>query len=170
MLIFLILYCKWQARENALFSYLKFIPDGDSFTGWSEYLSISLPSTVLLCARIWAGQVLVFIAGYMSVTDQSSQIVINTISGFINMLARALQEVSCALIGNSIGANDVPLARRFFKHIGGTNLLLTVLISIVILIYRHSLTAIFSDDELVRKTGADVLILVAFTRIFDSMA
>ena len=86
------------------------------------------------------------------------------------MVARALQEVSCALVGNSIGVNDVPLARRFFKHFGGTNLLLTILISLVILIYRHSLTAIFSDDELVLKIGADVLILVAFTRIFDSMA
>ena len=71
MLAFLIIYCKWQAakQNDHLYGNLKFVPDRESFTGLFEYLNISLPSTIMICAKIWGGQVLIFIAGYMSVTD-----------------------------------------------------------------------------------------------------
>ena len=86
------------------------------------------------------------------------------------MVPRAFSEVACALVGNSIGANDVTLAKRILKIMASTNLFITVFIGTMILLTRQSLTAIFSDDGLVQTMSAEVLILVAFTRVFDSLA
>ena len=44
-----------------------FWPTADSFTEWREYLSISLPATVMICAEWWAFEILIILAGYISV-------------------------------------------------------------------------------------------------------
>ena len=44
-------------------------PNKDAFTGWWDYLSISLPATVMLLAEGWAFNVLGIIAGLISVND-----------------------------------------------------------------------------------------------------
>ena len=42
-------------------------PDWDSFRGWGEYLKVSLPSTVMICAQWWAFEVIIVISGTMGV-------------------------------------------------------------------------------------------------------
>ena len=50
-------------------------PRKDSLSGWSDYLAISGPATIMLLAEGWAFNVLGVIAGLISVTDQA----VNTI-------------------------------------------------------------------------------------------
>ena len=44
----------------------------DAFTGWGEYLKISLPSTAMICSEWWAFEVLTFLAGILGVAELAS--------------------------------------------------------------------------------------------------
>ena len=41
----------------------------DSFRGWCQYLKVSLPSTVMLAAEMWAFEILGVMAGTIGVTE-----------------------------------------------------------------------------------------------------
>ena len=44
----------------------------DAFKGWCEYLKISLPTTVMICAEYWAFEILTIFAGIIGVTELAS--------------------------------------------------------------------------------------------------
>ena len=46
-----------------------FFPTADSFKNWGEYLSLSIPATVMLCAEWWAFEVLTILAGVIGVNE-----------------------------------------------------------------------------------------------------
>ena len=44
----------------------------DAFRGWGEYLCISIPSTVMICAEWWAFEIMTILAGVIGVTELAS--------------------------------------------------------------------------------------------------
>ena len=46
-----------------------FLPRADSFEGWGEYLSLSIPGTIMICGEWWAWLIVSMIAGLMGVTE-----------------------------------------------------------------------------------------------------
>ena len=44
-----------------------FWPRRDSLEGWSEYLAISLPTCLMLCAEWWFFEIMIILAGTMGV-------------------------------------------------------------------------------------------------------
>jgi multidrug resistance protein, MATE family len=44
-------------------------PGKQSFVGWGEYLAISLPATLMICAEWWCFEILALLAGYIGVVD-----------------------------------------------------------------------------------------------------
>ena len=65
--------------------------DGESFRGWSEYLKISLPSTVMYCAEMWAFGILTVLAGTLGVTELACNTIIFSMSSFTFMVANGIQ-------------------------------------------------------------------------------
>ena len=49
--------------------------DCETFRGWGEYLKISLPATVMICAEWWAFEILTVMAGMLGVLELSSQVI-----------------------------------------------------------------------------------------------
>ena len=46
-----------------------FWPTRASFTGWKEYLRLSIPAAVMQCAEVWAIEVMIFVAGLLGVVE-----------------------------------------------------------------------------------------------------
>ena len=44
-----------------------FWPTAEAFKDWGEYLGISIPATVMICAEWWAFELLILLAGYLGV-------------------------------------------------------------------------------------------------------
>ena len=86
----------------------------DAFSGWSEYLKISLPSTIMICSEWWAFEFITVLAGVLGVVELASITVVNGIVCSLFMVPLGIQEATCGIIGNCIGSNNVPLAKRFF--------------------------------------------------------
>ena len=49
-----------------------FFPTADSFKGWEEYLRLSIPATLMLCAEWWAFEILTILSGIIGVNEQAS--------------------------------------------------------------------------------------------------
>ena len=56
--------------------------DKETFCGWSEYLKISLPSTVMLCSEWWAFESITILAGIIGVTELACQTIVFSIAAF----------------------------------------------------------------------------------------
>jgi Na+-driven multidrug efflux pump len=79
------------------------MPDSDTFRGWCEYLEVALPATAMICAEFWFFELLVIIAGTLSVPIQASQVILISYAELFAMIFYGIQETSSAIIGNCIG-------------------------------------------------------------------
>ena len=71
---------------------------------------------------------------------------ITTIGAILFMAPLGIQEATTGVIGNCIGANNVPLAKRFFRMITLMNVFVTVLMSASVLFGRYRFVAFFTED------------------------
>ena len=98
----------------------------------------------MICAEWWSFEVLIVLGGVIGVDELDSIIIIMSVCGLIFMVPVGIQEATCGIIGNCIGANNVPLAKRFFAIITKFTLSLIILIGIVIFVARKSIVSLFT--------------------------
>ena len=94
-----------------------FCPTLESFTGWGAYLKLSIPSTIMLCAEWWSFEIMIILAGIIGIIEQAVNVITFNVISQLFMIPLGMQEASCALIGNEIGANNPKLAKKYFKVI-----------------------------------------------------
>ena len=111
------------------------------FKDIKEYLRFGLPVVVLICAEWWAFELMVLMAGGLGVDQQAALVVLFWLSGVFWQVPMGLNSPISALIGQSIGANDVAKAKEYNRvayHVSFT------MIAIVILFYITFVQEIFS--------------------------
>ena len=143
--------------------------DREAFKSWWPYLKISLPATIMLCSEWWAFEILIVLAGMLGVNELASQIIVITVSALLFMIPLGIQEASSSIIGNCIGANNVPLAKRFFAIINKLTLGIVCVICLGIGLFRNQIVTLFVTDEVVVAMTVPVILLTAFNMIFDGM-
>ena len=65
----------------------------------------------------------------------------------INTFCIGIREAACVLIGNKIGANDVPLAKRFAVMTLFQTLAFALMVSFALYVSRDEYTQIFTDVD-----------------------
>ena len=63
------------------------------------------------------------LAGILGVVEQAVNVILFNIIAVVYMMPLGMQEASCALIGNEIGANNPKLAKKYCKVISAIALL-----------------------------------------------
>ena len=66
LLLITLVYCRCYSKISRVL----LRPGRDSFKGWYEYLSIALPSTVIICSEWWAFEILTIVSGLISIEAQ----------------------------------------------------------------------------------------------------
>ena len=85
------------------------------------------------------------------------------------MMTLGIQEATCGIIGNCIGANNVPLAKRFFGIITKFTMSTILVMSLIIFFARESIIAFYTTDEAVKATCSRVFVILACVFMFDGM-
>ena len=84
------------------------------------------------------------------------------------MVPLGVQEATSGIIGNCIGANNVPLARRFFRLITCVTEIMILSLSAMTFCFRRQITSWFTDDPELSALTENVLIVGACVMyIFD---
>lgn len=124
---------------------------------------------MMICAEWWAFEVLIVLGGVIGVDALASIIIVMSICALIFMVPLGIQEATCGIIGNCIGANNVPLAKRFFSIITKFTLASIIVIGTVIFLARKNIVSLFTKDETIIDMTEKVLILVACMLLTDGM-
>ena len=111
--------------------------DKEAFRGWGEYLAISIPAAVMICSEYYAFEYITLAAGTLGVVELASIATVYSYSTLLFMIALGIQEGTCTLIGNCIGANNVPLAKRFYYLIAKITTAVVLLLSLITLFFRE---------------------------------
>ena len=62
--------------------------------------------TLIMCLDWWVWELMAFLAGYFTVDEQASMIILTNIDLFMFMTSRGFEIGSCALVGNAIGSGN----------------------------------------------------------------
>ena len=141
----------------------------ESFKGWGEYLALSIPATVMICAGWWAFELITFMSGMLGVLELSSQTVAIQCMILLSLLHVSFQEVVCSLIGNCIGANNVPLAKRFFKLTLQVMIVLIAICMATTITARRQVAKLFTSDEEVLEMAIPLILLVGVNFFADGL-
>ena len=79
------------------------------------------------------------------------------------------QEATAAIIGNCIGANNVPLAIRFYKLSSWITAITVVLLQLVILFGRNAIATYFLASKEAQQMAESVLVVIGVMFFFDGM-
>ena len=139
------------------------------FKNWGDYLKISVPSTVMLCAEWWAYELLMVFAGNISVESLVAQIMCMTCIATLFMFAIGLQEATCACLGEAIGAGNVPAANKFFWISFKCAAVTMLIIQVVFITNLKEITELFSSDPAVQELAQKGLLVNGVFFFTDGM-
>lgn len=70
---------------------------------------------IMTCSEWWAYEVLIIFAGWISVRDQATYVILSNVAGQMFQIPKGLGDAACVLIGNSVGGGDAKLAKKYFR-------------------------------------------------------
>ena len=86
----------------------------------------------MLCAEWWCFEIAVILSGILGVIEQAVFVITFNVIAQLFMFPMGIQEASCALIGNEIGANNPKLAKKYCRVITLIAVFMQILIGLLI--------------------------------------
>lgn len=86
------------------------------------------------------------------------------------MVPLGFQEAICSMVGSSIGANNIALARKISKLTYIISHSICLLISVFVFVFRNTIAHIFTTDEEVQSILLFILVINAILFVPDSAA
>ena len=120
--------------------------DSETFAGWYDYLKVSIPSTVMVCSEWWAFEVYIILAGNIGVSELAALIICNNINIIMLQVPGGFQQASASIIGNSIGANNAPLAQKYFRMTSTFAFTCIFLMVLTLGLARDNIAWLYTED------------------------
>ncbi|XP_073277748.1 protein DETOXIFICATION 41-like [Primulina huaijiensis] len=137
---------------------------------WS-YFKLTVASAVMLCLEIWYFQILVFISGLLP----NPTIALDSISICTNywnwdlQLMLGIAMAASIRVGNELGAGH-PLVSKFSVIVlNTTSILISILLSLMVLIFRHGLSKLFTSEAQVIQATSKLLPLLAISVLLNGI-
>ena len=135
--------------------------------GWKDYLAISLPATVMLLAEGWAFNILGVLAGLISVQDQAVNTILLQMIAVMFMVPQGIQSAACAIIGEQIGANRVPLAKSYFQIMSLSVISLLFMVQALVYFSKDAIVRVFTEDAAVRELADSCIFIIIIAFVPD---
>ena len=109
------------------------------------------------------------VAGTLGVASLAAATILMSVNGTLFMIPLGIQEATCALIGNCIGANNVSLAKRF-NALNSKFCFTIVFINVMVTVLaRHAIIGVFNKDPEVAQIANVSLLVACSWYVFDGM-
>ena len=135
-------------------------PGAYMWQGIGDYLEIGIPCMLMVLLDGGAWHLMTFTCGFLGVDAQTTQVVIMNLLIILYQVCFGLMQAATALVGQRIGANDVPNARQYYKYFKFYTLSLVALLVILQGIFKWQLAGLFtSNKEVQTSTVAMIWVL-----------
>ena len=114
----------------------------------------------MLSLEWWAFEAFIFMAGALGVLELASLTICLNVHGLLMRIPLGITEATGALLGNSVGAGNVSLAKRFFSLIFFVSFTIMLLIGAIIVFARRPIVQIFSDEDKLTEMTLQAMIIL----------
>ncbi len=137
---------------------------------WSELLKLGVPMgfAIFFETAIFAG-VTLLMSRYDTMTIAAHQAAQNFAST-LYMLPLSICTALTIVVGYEVGAGRQKDARQYSKLGIGTALLLSVCTAVILLLFRHQVSALYSSDPVLIELIAHFMIFASFYQLSDAIA
>ncbi|KAE8076887.1 hypothetical protein FH972_015509 [Carpinus fangiana] len=142
-----------------------------AFTGIWPYFKLTIASAVMLCLEIWYSQGLVLISGLLpdpTISLDSISICMNYLNWDITFIL-GLAAGTSVRISNELGAGHPRVAKFSVLVVSATSLLISILFSAVVMIFRAGLGELFSSDSDVLAAVYNLTPLLAISILLNGI-
>ena len=136
--------------------------------GMNDYFGIAIPAAFMLCLEWWCYQLIIPATMFISVEATGATVIILHIIYTYACFNNALQYTAQALIGYSIGAQDVVQAQRYRKLFVMFGYILAFLATVTFYLFRYPFGRFFTTNERLLQIIVETLKVVAFVEFFSS--
>ncbi|KAJ6999514.1 protein DETOXIFICATION 40-like [Populus alba x Populus x berolinensis] len=142
-----------------------------AFDGLWRFFKLSATSAVMLCLETWYFQILVLIAGLLKNAEVAldSLSVCTTISGWVFMISVGFNTAASVRVSNELGAGHPKSASFSVVVVTSCSFIISVIAAIVVMIFRDSISYIFTEGEVVAKAASDLSPFLAATLILNGV-
>lgn len=144
-----------------------FFYNRDSFRGWCEYLKISIPATVLMCAEWWAFECLAVIAYWASPEDYTVHVLIANLQNIFYCIGMGFGASAAIVVGKYISEGNLVNVKkaRIVNYLFALAWMLTFVTTVFI--FRKQVLKMFGEDEEILEVGTPILTLLCVGNLFD---
>ncbi|KVI00572.1 protein DETOXIFICATION 24-like [Cynara cardunculus var. scolymus] len=134
-------------------------------------VKLSVSSGIMVCLELWYNAVLVLLAGYMA----NAEVAISAFSICLNinawefMISLGFLGAACVRVANELGRGNAKAAKFSIKVLLGTSIAIGLFFFVLCLVFGKKLAYVFTDDEQVAETVADLSLLLSFSVLLNSI-
>ncbi|KMT02422.1 hypothetical protein BVRB_9g203770 [Beta vulgaris subsp. vulgaris] len=142
-----------------------------AFTGIWPYFKLTLASAVMLCLEIWYNQGLVLISGLLSnptISLDSISICMNYLNWDMQFML-GLAAAASVRVSNELGAGHPSVAKFAVLVVNGTSIMISIMFSAIVLIFRVGLSKAFTTDSEVIDAVSNLTPLLAISVFFNGI-
>ena len=118
----------------------------ETLSGWGLFLRLAMPTTFLTCIEWWAFEIMVILAGLISVKHLAAMVVMMNINVAVYMIPLGVQYAVCGLVGKALGEDNSHEAKLIAFHsirfCGG----LLLLIAAVMNVWSEQIASVYTKD------------------------
>ncbi|KAG6776851.1 hypothetical protein POTOM_016641 [Populus tomentosa] len=156
-----------------------------AFDGLWRFFKLSATSAVMMCLETWYFQILVLIAGLLKNAEVAldSLSVCTTISGWVFMISVGFNTAArpntkiddiylisnSVRVSNELGAGHPKSASFSVVVVTSCSFIISVIAAIIVMIFRDSISYIFTEGEVVAKAASDLSPFLAATLILNGV-
>ncbi|GAB4842846.1 Protein DETOXIFICATION 41 [Ancistrocladus abbreviatus] len=136
-----------------------------AFKGIWPYFKLTIASAVMLCLEIWYSQGLVLISGLLpnpTISLDSISICMNYLNWDM-MFMLGLSAAASVRVSNELGAGHPMVAKFSVFVVNGTSIIISIIFSTIVLIFRVGLSKLFSSDSEVIDAVSNLTPLLAIS-------
>ena len=125
-----------------------------------SYLREALPAMFLCCFEWWVWEILAIFTGLLGVDYLAADVIFSKVTGFIFMLPLAIGFSASSMIGNSLGAGKIELAKRYADAALALSTIFITIIIYLLATFNTWTSTFFTSNAEVSAIIKDMLWLV----------
>ncbi|CAH9141795.1 unnamed protein product [Cuscuta epithymum] len=142
-----------------------------AFSGLWDFFKLSIASAVMLCLETWYFQILVLIAGLLPNPEVAldSLAVCSTILGWVFMISVGFNAAASVRVSNELGAGHPKSASFSVIVVTLSSFLIAAAIGIMVIIFRHKLSYVFTGGETIADAVSDLAPLLSISILLNGI-
>lgn len=140
-----------------------------AFTHWKDLSHLAIPGIIMLEAEDLSYEILTLFSSYFGTSYLAAQSAVSTTAALMYMIPFAVGISSSTRIANFIGARRPECAKTATRLGISSSLFVGLLNCSILILGRHVIANVYSNDEEVVSLICELLPLVGVVEIFDSL-